>query len=48
MCQIHFSGFIEVLDSKGIVRTLTSETISDSKECYAGLSVLFESSAACL
>ena len=43
-----FSGFIEALDSKGIVHTLTSETISDSKECYAGLSVLFESSAACL
>ena len=26
----------------------TSETISDSAECYAGLSVRFESSAACM
>ena len=26
----------------------TSETISDSAECYAGLSVRFESSATCL
>ena len=26
----------------------TSETISDSAECYAGLSVQFESSAACM
>ena len=40
------SGFIEALDLKGILRTLTSETISDSAEYYAGLSVLFESSAA--
>ena len=48
MCEIQFSGLIEALDTKGIVRTLTSETISDSKECYAELSVLFESSAACL
>ena len=29
-------------------RTETSETISDSAECYAGLSVHFESSAACM
>ena len=28
--------------------TKTSETISDSAECYAGLSVRFESSAACM
>ena len=41
-------GFIEGLDAKGILPTLTSETISDSAECYAGLSVLFESSAACM
>ena len=27
---------------------LTSETISDSAECYAGLQVHFESSAACM
>ena len=27
---------------------ITSETISDSAECYAGLSVRFESSAACM
>ena len=27
---------------------LTSETISDRAECYAGLSVRFESSAACM
>ena len=46
VCEIHFSGFIEALDLKGILRTLTSETISDSAEYYAGLSVLFESSAA--
>ena len=26
----------------------TSETISDSAECYAGLSVRFESSATCM
>ena len=26
----------------------TSETISDSAECYAGLSVRFESSAGCM
>ena len=26
----------------------TSETVSDSAECYAGLSVHFESSAACM
>ena len=26
----------------------TCETISDSAECYAGLSVRFESSAACM
>ena len=39
-CEIHFSGFIEALDAKGIVRALTSETISDSAECYAGSSVL--------
>ena len=26
----------------------TSETISDSAECYAGLSIRFESSAACM
>ena len=26
----------------------TSETISDSAECYAGLSVRFDSSAACM
>ena len=48
VCEIHFSGFIEALDAKGILRTLTSETISDSAECYAGLSVLFELSAACM
>ena len=48
VCEIHFSGFIEALDAKGIVRMLTSETISDSAECYAGLSLLFESSAACM
>ena len=47
MCEIHFSGFIEALDAKGILRTLTSETISDSAECYAGLSVIFELPAAC-
>lgn len=46
VCEIHFSGFIKALDLKGILRTLTSETISDSAEYYAGLSVLFESSAA--
>ena len=46
VCEIYFSGFIEALDAKGILRTLTSETISDSAECYAGLSVLFELSAA--
>ena len=46
--EIHFSGFIEALDLEGILRTLTSETISDSAEYYAGLSVLFESSAACM
>ena len=40
MCEIHFSGFIEALDAKGILRTLTSETISDSAECHAGFSVL--------
>ena len=28
--------------------SITSETISDSAECYAGLSVRFESSAACM
>ena len=28
--------------------TKTSETISDSAVCYAGLSVRFESSAACM
>ena len=28
-------------------RSQTSETISDSAECYAGLSVRFEPSAAC-
>ena len=27
---------------------VTSETISDSAECYPGLSVRFESSAACM
>ena len=27
---------------------IASETISDSGECYAGLSVGFESSAACM
>ena len=27
---------------------VTSETISDSAECYAGISVRFESSAACM
>ena len=48
VCEIHFSGFIEALDSKRILRTLTSETISDSAECYAGFSVLFESSAVCM
>ena len=32
VCEIHFSGFIEALDAKGIVRMLTSETISDSAE----------------
>ena len=48
MCEIHLSGFIEALDAKGILRTLTSETISDSAECYAGLSVLFELSSACM
>ena len=48
MCEIHFSGFIEALDAKGILRTLNSETISDSPECYAGLSVLFELCAACM
>ena len=46
VCKIHFSGFIEALDLKLILRTLTSETISDSTEYFAGLSVLFESSAA--
>ena len=29
-------------------RSKTSEPISDSAECYAGLSVRFESSAACM
>ena len=29
-------------------RGQTSETISDSADCYAGLSVCFESSAACM
>ena len=29
-------------------KILTSETISDSAECYAGLSERFESSAACM
>ena len=48
VCEIHFSAFIEALDVKGMLRTLTSEAISDSAECYAGLSVLFESSAACM
>ena len=48
VCEIHFSGFIEALDAKGILRTLSSETISDSVECYAGFSVLFELSAACM
>ena len=49
VCKIHFSGFIEALDPKGIVRMLTSEKISDSAEyLYAGLSLLFESSAACM
>ena len=33
---------------KQILKILTSETISDSAESYAGLSVRFESSAACL
>ena len=46
---VNFSGFIEALDAKGIIlRTLTSETISDSAACYAGLSVLLELSAACM
>ena len=48
VCEKHFSGFIEALDANGVVRMLTSETISDSAECYAGLSLLFESSAACM
>ena len=48
VCEIYFCGFIEALDAKRILRTLTSETISDSAECYAGLSVLFQSSAACM
>ena len=48
VCEIHFSGFIKALDVKGIVRTLTSEIISDSAECYAGSSALFESAAACM
>ena len=32
----------------GKIKSKTSDTISDSTECYAGLSVRFESSAACL
>ena len=48
VCEIHFSGFTEALDAKGIVRMLTSELISDSAKCYAGLLLLFESSVACM
>ena len=32
----------------GVLADKTSETISDSAECYAGPSVSFESSAACM
>ena len=32
----------------GVLADKTSETISDSAECYTGLSVHFESSAACM
>ena len=31
-----------------LTASTTSETISDSAECYGGLSVCFESSAACV
>ena len=35
------------MDGNGL-KLETSETISDSAECYAGLSVHFETSAACM
>ena len=53
MCKIYWSRFAQGHPSCGggsrrCHQVLTSETISDSAECYAGLSVRFESSAACL
>ena len=41
MSSVHGSSVLTVINE-------TSETISDSAECYAGLSVRFESSAACM
>ena len=38
----------EANKDKVTVKSETSVTISDSAECYAGLSVRFESSATCM
>ena len=48
---LHVAYFCLLIDQKerqNVVRTKTSETISDSAECYARLPVRFESSAACM
>ena len=43
-----FETFPECSLPSTVSKNTTSETISDSAECYAGLSVRFESSAACM
>ena len=42
------TDLICIIEKRQYLQKETSETISDSAECYAGLSVRFESSAACM